>query len=567
MRRTRIVFLVFLVLALAGFLLRTRLGGVQIQTGSFLLLNLRGEYVEAPPEDLFGKVVGGGERTLYSVISTLRTASVDDRIAGVIVRIGGLGIGWAKAQDIRDALVDFRKSNKPLLALLEHEVTNSNKEYYIATAADRVYLAPTVTAPLTGLAAQFFFLGGVWDKLDVAMTVEKIREYKTMGDMIANKEMTPAHREMANSLLDSIDAQLIGAVAESRHMDPAQVRDWINKAPTSPVEFEKAGLSDGTKYVQTLHDEQGGEQTPLVREEDYQQVDPATFGLGKGPRIAVIYAVGAIQTGESGTSVQGRMMGSDRISQALQDAADDASVQAIVLRIDSPGGSALASDLIWRATRYARAKKPLVVSMSDVAGSGGYYIAAGANKIVAQPGTLTGSIGVVVVRPEIKKMLANLGVASESLSRGKFAYLDDLTVPLNPEGKAKIVAELDHIYAEFIDRVAAGRQMSTEEVDAVGRGRVWTGQQAKERRLVDELGGFQHAIGVANQLIGRDASEEVELVFYPRQKGLAERVTQLLGARGTVTLPEPLDKLIGQVMTSFRDGTPLTMMGETIEIR
>ncbi|HYD47032.1 MAG TPA: signal peptide peptidase SppA [Terriglobales bacterium] len=562
------LFLIMVVVVVGGLLLRSRASTVRIKTGSYLLLDVRDRYVEAPPDDLLGRLLGGGGRTLHDLITTLRMAKADQRIAGVILRIGSLDIGWAKAQDIRDAIFDFRRSNKPMLALLEHELTSSNREYYIATAADRIYLAPVVSAPLTGLAAQFLFLGGVWDKLDIEMTVEKIREYKTMGDMIGFKEMTPAHREMANALLDSLDAQFVQAVADARKLEPAQVREWIDRAPSSPREFESAGLSDGTKYVQTLHDEQGGEQTPLLRGEDYEEVDPADLGIGKGPKIAVVYAVGTIETGEGNTGIQGQAIGSDIISKAIQEAADDSEIQAIVLRVDSPGGSALASDLIWRATRYARAKKPVVVSMSDVAASGGYYISAGANKIVAQPGTLTGSIGVVMVRPDIKKALARLGVTTETLTRGKYAYLDDVTMPLTPDGRAKIVAGLEHIYAEFVDRVAAGRQMTTQEVDSVGRGRVWTGAQAKEKRLVDELGGFQRAVEIANELTGRDPSTEVELVFYPQSEGLAAQLSRLLGAsQPAVQLPAPLDRIADLVVSRFQGGTLLTMMPESIEIR
>ncbi|MFI5366251.1 MAG: signal peptide peptidase SppA, partial [Candidatus Binatia bacterium] len=394
-----------------------------------------------------------------------------------------------------------------------------------------------------------------------------VREYKTFGDMIANKEMTPAHREMANSLLDSIDAQFVAGIAQSRGLDAAAVRSVIEQAPVSAAEFEAAHLTDGTKYLQDLHEELGGEQTPFVELKDYAQVDPPSLGLGVGPKIAVVYGVGGIVTGEGGTSIQGEMIGSDTLTQALKDAADDASARAIVFRIDSPGGSALASDLVWRATQQARRKKPVIVSMSDVAGSGGYYIAAGANRIVAQPATLTGSVGVVLVRPNVKGFLNRMGITTETISRGTFAQLEDLTAPLTPEARQKLIDETDHIYDVFVDRVAAGRNLSTQRVNDIGRGRVWTGAQAQENGLVDELGGFTAAIQAAKKAAGIESTQEVELAFYPKAKPLLERIGELLSTRAALELPRSWQQALHALALPFDAGTGLTMMPEQIEIR
>lgn len=533
-----------------------------IATGSYLQLDLRGEYQEGPPGDVLTQLVQGEDRSLLSVVGAIRNAKADDRVAGLILRIGHLSIGWAKAQDLRDAIRDFRTSNKPTIALLENETAAANLEYYVAVAAERVYLSPTSTAPLSGLAAQYMFFGGLWDKIDVEMQVEKIREYKTMGDTIAFKEMTPAHREMANSLLDSIDAQFVAAVAEARKLEPAAVRAIIDKAPVSPRDFQDLGLSDGTKFLQTLHDEQGGDQTPLISLDDYEHVDAADLGLSPEGRIAVIYGVGSVHAGEERGG-----MSSDVVAEALKEAADDETIDAIVFRIDSPGGSALASDTIWRATRYVRTKKPLVVSMSDVAGSGGYFVAAGATKIVAQPATYTGSIGVVMVRPSLKKALASLGIHTETLTRGKFAQLGDLSIPLDNAGRAKVVEGLEHVYREFIDRVAAGRSMSPEKVDEVGRGRVWTGEQAKERGLIDELGGFHKAIEVAKKEAGLSATVPAELVFLPRDEGLRARLAHLLGTSSGVRLPRVVQELVDGIALAADEGTFLTHMHGRVEIR
>jgi len=484
----------------------------------------------------------------------------------VIVRVGSIDSGWAKVQDIRDALLEFKKSGKPLIALVEHEATGGNKEYYLAAAADRLYLSPASTAPLSGLAANFFFLGGVWSKLDVQMDVEKIREYKTFGDMIGNTEMSAAHREMANSILDSIDTQLISGLAQTRGLEPDAVRALIDQCPVAPTEIESAQLSNGTKYFQDLEDELG-DSTPLVSAKDYAQVTANSLGLDVGPKIGVVYAVGMIVTGEGGSSLEGQALGAQTVSDALADAADDDNVRAILFRVDSPGGSALASDLVWRATQAARKKKPVIVSMSDVAASGGYYIATGANRIIAQPGTMTGSIGVVFARPNVRGMLGRLGITTETLTRGTFAALDDVTTPLSPAARQKLVDEMTHIYDVFVARVAAGRGLTAEQVNDIGRGRVWTGAQAKENGLVDELGGFNSAVQAAKRAAGIDAKREVELVFYPKRESLLERISDLLNAQAADMIPAQMRSVLRTVFIPFEAGTPLTVMPATIDVR
>ena len=233
-------------------------------------------------------------------------------------------------------------------------------------------------------------------------------------------------------------------------------------------------------------------------------------------------------------------------------------MRAIVFRIDSPGGSALASDLVWRATQEARKKKPLIVSMSDVAASGGYYIGTGADRIVAQPATFTGSIGVVMVRPNIRALLARLGITTVTISRGKFADIEDITTPLSSDGRQKLIAEMDHIYQIFVDRVATGRKLSAERVNDIGRGRVWTGAQAKDNGLVDELGGFMAAIRAAKEAAGIAPAQEVTLAFYPRPKSLLERIGSWLEGDAAAGLPAAWQRALGSVPSDrcFRRSSP-----------
>jgi len=564
-KRRRIVLLLLVVAIGVAIAVRHRLGAPAVRPGSYLLLRIEGDYPEEAPQDLLGRLIGRAGPTMADLLSALHVAALDSRIAGAIVRVGPLEIGWAKTEDLRGALAALRAAGKNVYAVLEHETAAANKEYFLACAADKVYLAPAATAPLVGLASRFLFLGGVWEKLDVEMHVEKIREYKTLGDMLANKSMSPYHREMANSLLESVHARLTTAIAEARRLEPKQVEQIIDEAPVMGEEFLAAGLADGVRYASEVLREDAGS-SPTVEFEDYRKVTPAAVGRRPAHRIAVVYGAGAIAVGESGgNAARGRIMGSETLVRAFREARDNDDVKAIVFRVDSPGGSALASDSIWRATIEAREKKPVIVSMSDVAASGGYYVAAGANRILAQPTTLTGSIGVVFARPNIEGLLRRLGIASETIARGKFARINDLTSPVSEELRTKLVAEMDHIYAQFIDRVARGRKLLPERVDAIGRGRVWTGAQAVENGLVDELGGFREAIEAAKAAVGIPKAEEVELVFYPRRKTLAERLAEALATRLSSSLAAELRTALA--LPPFTRPGVLALMPEEIVIR
>ena len=390
-----------------------------------MLLDLEGSYGEDVPPDSLARLFGERPLSLLELLLLIRDAGEDPRVAGMVVRVRPLAIGWAKAQDIRDALLRFRDSGKPLHAYLELELGGGTMEYYVASAAEHIHVPPGAAAPVTGLLAQFVFLGGVWEKLDIDMQVVKIREYKTFGDMLANKEMSPHHREMADSLLDSIYAQLVDGIAAQRQLEPAAVRAAIDAAPATPDELRKAGLVDGAEYLDELR-------RPLIGR---RRRVPLGRGLRRSGavrcrtqppvrhRLALVYGVGPVTTGESRSSpLDGETtMGSDTLVEAFQDATKDEQVEAIVFRVDSPGGSALASDLIWRATRAAGERKPVIVSMSDVAASGGYYVAAGANRILAQPGTITGSIGVVLAKPNVEG-LPRLARASTRPSCGAASW-------------------------------------------------------------------------------------------------------------------------------------------------
>src|SRR5262245_50056167 len=567
-RRVLIGLAALVVVALIG---RSWFGGKRIPDQSWVLLDLEGGYNEDVPADSLSRVFGEHPMSLLDLLLVIRDAGEDPRVAGMVVRVRPLTIGWAKAQDIRNALLGFRATGKPLHAFLELELSGGSMEYYVASAAERIEVPPGAAAPLTGLLAQFVFLGGVWDKLDIDMQVVKIREYKTFGETLAAKEMSPYHREMADSLLDSVYGQLVEGIADERHLDAATVRATIDAAPATPDELQKAGLIDDAEYLDELRlNVIGAEKEFLSAEEYAQRRRPLPMRPRARHRVALVYGIGPVTTGESRASpLDGETtMGSDTLVEAFNDAAKDEQIEAIVFRVDSPGGSALASDLIWRATRAAGTSKPVIVSMSDVAASGGYYVAAGANRILAQPGTITGSIGVVLAKPNVKNFFAKLGINTAELKRGELAAMMSLTESFNPAELRKINSTMEYVYDQFLDRVAAGRRLDKQQVNAIGRGRVWTGAQAIENGLVDELGGFFDAINAAKTAVGIATEEKVELVFYPRRRTLFERVGALFGTRLMAGMPSWLrDLRAGTTAWQFPSGGILALMPQEISIR
>lgn len=563
----------WLIVALLGFGAWWWLQGgarfVDIEPGSYVLIDIGGEYREQVPDDLLSRLSGDESQALVDLLLQLRAARDDERIAGVVTRIRGLQTGWAKAQEIRSALVDLRAGGKKLVAYVENEFGNGTLEYFLASAAEEIYAPPAGSVVLSGLIAEYMFLGGVWEKLDVEMQVVKIGEFKTAGDMFERKSMSDAHREMANSLLDSLFNQFVSAVAAARDLEEGRVRQLIDGGPLRLVELEAAGLIDGVLFLDEIEADLVGEDRSFVSAEDFERgrrdATDATAG-----RVAVLYGVGTITSGESSEGVfsDEAVMGADTIRKTLEDVADDDEIDAIVFRIDSPGGSAMASDLIWQATQRARGAKPVIVSMSDVAGSGGYYVAAGANQIVAGPGTLTGSIGVVLAKPNISGLLERLGIHTETVQRGQRAGVLSLTRSFDDAELHQVQQAMEEVYALFVDRVASGRSLTAVEVDAIGRGRVWTGEQAMANGLVDRLGGLLDAIDEAKKSIGIDVADKVEVVFYPRSRGFFERLAEAFGTRGALRLPAWWSEVRRAFAAfDFPDGGILTIMPQRVEIR
>ncbi len=555
-----------------------------IRDNSVLVLRVAGPLPDYVPDDPLRKFFGATDESLTNLVLQFRKAKVDKRIKAVVLDINMSGAGWAKAEEIRDAVTDFRSSGKQVYAYME---LGMNKEYYIASSCDRIYMAPPGQLFINGLAANVMFFRGSLDKLGVYPDIYQIGKYKSAGDTFTRKEMSEAHREFINSLLDDLFNRYVESIATARGKTPEDVRAIIDNSPYNALKAKEAGLIDSAAYRDELDKElksklgyKDSDKLRLVSGSQYREVPPESLGLDKGDRIAVIYATGDIGSGKSENSPTGsQSIGSDTVAKALNDARDDKTIKAIVLRVDSPGGSSLASDIIWNAVEAAKQKKPVVVSMADVAASGGYYIAASANKIIAQPSTITGSIGVVGGKPVMKGFYDWIGVSNEYVLRGKTAGLFRETEKFTPDERAKFEEWIKATYYnDFVPKVARGRGKDPEYIDSVGQGRVWTGSQGKEKGLVDEFGGLDRAIAIAKQLANIPADKEVNRVILPYPQTFLQQLlnvgdstsTELKQQRAVIAaLPEDAQRAFRymKLLDQMKSGQSMLVMPFELRIR
>src|SRR5216110_799220 len=500
-----------------------------IRDNSVLVLKISGPLPDYVPEDPIRKLFGGQPQSLSSLLGQFRKAKTDKRISAVMLEIDMSEAGWAKSEEIRDAITDFRSSGKPVYAYME---TGLNKDYYIATACDKIFVPPPGELFTIGLAADVMFFRGSLDKLGIYPDVYQIGKYKSAGDMFTQKQMTPAHREFINSLLDDLFGRYVEGIAKGRSKSPDDVRKLIDNAPYTAPQAKDAGLIDGALYHEDVEKElkkrlgyKDSDELHIAKGGDYRQVSQESLGLNKGEKVAVVFAAGDITSGRSQYGSEGEeTIGSDSLSKTLEEVRDDKTIKAVVLRIDSPGGSGLASDIIWKSIESLKEKKPVVVSMSDVAASGGYYIACNANKIVAEPSTITGSIGVVGGKPVIKGFYDWIGVTNEYVMRGKNSGMFRETEKFNDSERAKFQEFLRNTYDDFITKVGKGRSKDKDYIDSIGQGRVWTGAQGKEKGLVDEYGGLDKAIEVAKQLANIPAEKSIQRVIMPQPPTFLEQL-------------------------------------------
>jgi protease-4 len=540
--------------------------GPEIADGSTAILEISGGYIEGPSSPLLSRLSGRGKAPFVGLLSSLAMLERDDRIATVVVHVKSLQIGWGKAEEVRAAIQRLRAAGRKTIAFLEVASFSPNVEYFVASGAEEIYVPPGASLPMLGLAAEHLYLGGLFEKLGVEIEVAKVGKFKSAAESIAEKQMSEPARLQANALLDSTFEHFVAGIAEGRGLTVEQVERAIDAGPVQIAELRELGFLNGAKQLLELTDEIGA---PVVSSDDYRGVTAEEVGFDPVAEFALIYGSGNVVSGRGSSSpTSDPVFASETVSEALLDAADDPRFDALILRIDSPGGSALASEMVAAAIdRVRESGKPIIASFSDVAASGGYYVAAGADAIVAPALSITGSIGVFALRPVIGDLLDQVGIGVEPFTRGKHADFYLSAKPLSPGASARLQSLVEETYELFISRVAQGRGMTRESVMEVAQGRVWSGAQAHEIGLVDELGGLRSAVTRARLAVGLAEDADVALVPYPGAPTLADQLRELVGVElGSWLRASPLMVLVDaaappsralQRLAAFVDAMPI----------
>jgi protease-4 len=523
---------------------RSERAGPGFERGSYLVFDLSLNISDAPGAVDLGSFRGKPDTVqLRTVTRALRAAAKDDRIAGVFIT-GDLtptafGSGYAALKEVRGALNDFKASGKPVTAYITFATT---KSYYLASAANDFAIDPYGVILMPGLASEPMFFAGAFEKYGVNVQVTRVGKYKSAVEPFTRREMSPENREEIQKLLGDIWTGLLSDIAPSRDLTPDKIQSLVDtEGLIRATAAKENGLVDRVAYRDEIYDAlkaktgRAGSKQPFkqVKLADYAKVvrdvadAPKKDGsvprtTGKGGRIAVVYAEGEIVDGEGDTGD----VGGTKFSRELRKLRQDESVKAIVLRVNSPGGSASASEVIGREIRLIKKVKPIVVSMGTYAASGGYWISAYGDRIFAEPTTITGSIGVFGIQFDVQKLANNVGITFDSVKTGKFADALTISRPKTPEELAVLQRMVDWIYSEFIGKVSEARGLAPERVEEIAQGRVWSGSEALNIGLVDELGGLDAAIRFAAQKAGLGSN--YRLVEYPRQKELLEAIQEFL---------------------------------------
>ena len=564
---------------------------------------LGGTYADTKIVSTFGT---SSTKTLRGLFKKLDALKTDDDIAGVIFKIDGVSLGWATLQEIRTKLHEFRDAGKETISYLE---SGGNAEYLLAAMMDRVVLMPTGSLNLTGLRAEVLFYKGLLDKLDIEADMLAMGKYKSGVEPYMRDGMSDAFRESMTALLDDLYAQLLNHIAESRDgISTEDAADLINRGPFTAEEAKQEKLVDALQYydalVATLKATSEDEEVQVVKpgSERQRKVPDMNsfaglmqlFSILNPPQraqaaaenqIALIYASGPILPDIDSIFTSMSAITPKALKKAFEKARTDDSVRAIVMRIDSPGGSALASDLIWREVMRTQREKPVVVSMGNVAASGGYYIAMAAGTIVAHPSTLTGSIGVFGGKLSLKGLYNKAGLTKEIIARGQNATLYSDYGGFTPTERERVEKMMKTVYENFVSKAANGRSKSFEDIDEIAQGRVWTGRQAQELGLVDELGGLDYALSIAKKQAGFNEDDKVNLIVLPKQRPFFEQLIEQMiqDTEGSLQLPlqlassHPVLSMLGKQsqhlliwlsLFGFEDGTQIaTILPYDISIR
>lgn len=542
-----IIILIFILIfsaAIVSLLFYQFRSAPNVRADSFLEIQLSGEIHEKAAPDIFSSLMSYAPLSMHEIWWNIRKAKADSRIKGIILRLGMMQCNWAKADEIRDLILDFRQSGKKAYAYID-ESFEFDKEYYLATACDRIILHPEGMLIINGIGGYVPFFKQALNKLGIEAEVEKIGKYKTAYNMFIEDEFTPAHREMLDSIYRDLYEHYVQILADARGKQNVAVEQYLDKGIFQGSEAKKEGLIDDLMYEDEFREHLQGEskQFKQISHAQYAKISPSSLGLNRGRKIALIYGTGPILTGDGAYSV----MGSRTVSGWIRQAREDESIAAIVFRVDSPGGSVVASDTIWREVTLAKKEKPFIVSMSDLAGSGGYQVSVAAHSIVAHPQTLTGSIGVIFAKFNFAGLYKKMGVTADRIQYGERADMFTTFRPATREERELLEEHILQSYDHFITKVAAGRNMAKEDVDKAGRGRVWTGSQALELGLVDELGGLSRAVQIAKEKAGIPLEEDVRLEVWPKKVSFLDALFSgrfLMRNDLSEHIPEPAGKLL-----------------------
>jgi protease-4 len=505
-----------------------------ISENSILQLNLSYDIPERTSDNPFSNfdpvsMESKNPTGLHDIVKSIRYASTDNRIKGIYMKVDFSPTSYGTLEEIRNALIDFKKSKKFIIAYGEMMEEHA---YYVASVADKIYLNPSGELLIDGFSYNEYYLKGMLDKVGVQAQLIRHGKYKAAGEPFIAEKMSNENRQQIESFMGSMFDHFIRKIAEARKKSADEVRNIAEKLLVQgPADAKRYGMIDDLKYEDEVEEElkkKSGVESKLklVSVESYHK--KAKEGkLTAKDKIAIVYVNGEIVTGE-GSDAQA---GSDKIATAIREARIDSSIKALVLRVNSPGGSVIASEVMWREVQLTRKAKPVIVSFGAVAASGGYYIATPANVIVAEPNTITGSIGVFGMLLNAEKLIKDkLGINVEKVKFGEFADLGSPDRPLTEAEKAIVQKMVDRTYVDFVNKVAKGRNLRFEQVDSIAEGRVWSGVDAKKIGLVDELGGLDKAIAIAKQKAG---IEEYRLIQLPEQKDPIETFIKSLSGEAS----------------------------------
>ncbi|MFH2107122.1 MAG: signal peptide peptidase SppA [Chrysiogenia bacterium] len=532
MKRSMLIALLVVIVILLGLFI---IGGFiylqfnqepYVPEKAYLKIELSGQIAETTPTRFPG--MSGASISIHDLWYNLERAAKDDRIKGVLLRVQYLETGFAKIAEIGQLLKKFAASKKPVVAFI---VDGGLKEYYLASFADKVLLFKGGSLSISGIGAEALFLKNTLSKLGIQAEVFHIGDYKTASNTFTEERMTPAHRESTQALIDDLYQAVVSGIAANRKLDSREVKKILDRSPLPHEEYVKSKLVDALGYEDDMFQSLPAKYPEVTFKSYAKTRSPLPFSGAK--KIAVIFASGEINMGRSGgqSLFGGDILGADTLAGQLRQARNNYAVKAVVLRVDSPGGSAVASDVILREAELLAQKKPLVISMSDMAASGGYWISLSAKKIFAQAETITGSIGIISGKFVLKGLYDKLGISKEIVKTSEFAGMYSDYQPFSDREKQKVLAEMQRIYDEFLKKVAGNRKMAIAEVDKIARGRVWSGQAALKLHLVDGLGGLNEALSEARKLARIPLNEKFGVKIYPQKKSFWDMIFELADAK------------------------------------